>query len=111
VTLKLTIIEIKGCVFMDSEEVLRLLYLEKWEPKDESIAINLNEKERMFLAEHMEKYDGIIIDYSCDRSERVRGAAATNKNLPINILEKMSNSDNSTDVRKKAEQTLKEIKL
>lgn len=94
---------------MKNHELARLLELEEWSPHDEKIALNLGEDDRIYLAKHIKKYDGIIIDLSYDRSIAVREAVASNKSTPINILKRLSTSDKSITVRNISISTLKEL--
>ncbi|KQL33530.1 hypothetical protein AN960_20870 [Bacillus sp. FJAT-25509] len=95
---------------MENDEVTRLLDLENWDLEDETIALNLPEIDRAYLAKYIEKYDGIIIDLSQDLSNSVREAVASNKNTPISILKRLSISDKSIDVKNRAISTLKELR-
>ncbi|MDV6377752.1 hypothetical protein ORD22_05675 [Sporosarcina sp. GW1-11] len=94
---------------MENRELARLLDLEEWSPNDEKIALNLKEEERIYLAKHIKKYDGIIIDLSYDRSTTVREAVASNINTPINILRRLSTSDKCKTVKDISNSTLKEL--
>jgi hypothetical protein len=94
---------------MENPELARLLSLEDWNPNDEKIALDLEEDERVYLAKHIQRYDGILIDLSHDCIVAVRGAVASNKNTPINILKKLSINDESVTVRNIANSTLKEL--
>jgi hypothetical protein len=95
---------------MDNKELTRLLELDVWQPEDELIALNLGESERIYLAKHITKYDGIIIDLSHDHSLVVREAVASNNHTPINILKRLCTSDDCDAVRNKANLTLKELR-
>jgi hypothetical protein len=94
---------------MENQELTRLLQLEDWEPEDEKIALNLNEKDRIYLARYIATYDGILIDLSHDISVSVREAVASNKKTPVNILKNLSKDDKSIEVRTKALTSLKEL--
>lgn len=94
---------------MENPELNRLLNLNDWTTSDEQIALNLDEDERVYLAKHIKNYDGIMIDFSHDRSRAVRESIALNKNTPINILEKLSANDESETVRNISKATLKEL--
>lgn len=94
---------------MEHNELNRLLNLEEWNSEDEKIALNLEENQRVHLAKHIEKYDGIIIDLSHDRSDAVREAVASNVNTPIDILRSLSISDKCKTVRDISNSTLKEL--
>lgn len=94
---------------MDNQELARLLELDEWQTEDELTALNLEERERIYLAKYIGKYDGIIIDLSYDSSFAVREAVASNKNTPIKILKRLSTSDDIETVRNIANLTLKEL--
>lgn len=95
---------------MGNPQLLRLINLEEWLPDDEQAALNLDEPDRILLAKNI-NYDGLLVDFSYDPCVSVRIAVALNKNTPIYILKRLSNEDNSNEVRIEAASTLKGVGL
>lgn len=88
-----------------------LIEKREWNLAEENLIHSLSDAERAYFAKRIKYYDGILIDLSVDKSDKVRIGVAKNPNTPVKILVKMTQEDKCIEVRKAAESTLKELKI